>query len=228
MLLQSSEAAQALNVDEKTVLRWIRSDNFPAKRVGGDYRTDPVDLLEWATERGIKVNPALFEMHEEESHPLPPLSLALEAGGIHPRVAGYDKETVLANVVRDLNLPPEVDAAMILDALVAREALATTAVGDGIAIPHLRNPVLVQLPHPKVSLSYLAQPLEFGALDGKPVRLLFAVFTAHIRTHLHLLSELAFCLRDPRLRQVLAGECRPEAVIAAIRQIESELSHPHH
>lgn len=223
MLLESRLAAQALNVDEKTILRWIREENLPAEQVDGEYRSDPVDLLEWATERGIKVNPSLYDLNEEHYYNLPALSHALLAGGIHKGVAGANKEAVLRGVVAQLSLPPEIDQDFILQVLLAREAMGTTAIGDGIAIPHVRNPILVQLPEPKVSLSYLAQPVDFGALDGKPVRILFSIITSEIRTHLHLLSRLSFCLDDPRLRQVLMREGDLEEVVSAVREIERDI-----
>ena len=225
MLLEPSEAAQALNVDEKTVVRWIKKDRLPAEQIrGGDYRINPVDLLEWATERGIKVHPSLYKMHDADSGPLPALSQALEAGGIHCAVAGSDKETVLRTVVAQLELPPELDPDFILQVLLAREAMGTTAVGDGIAIPHVRNPILVQLPVPKVSLSYLAEPVDFGALDGKPVQILFTIISPTIRMHLHLLSKLAYALREDSFRSTLSyGVCDPAGIIAAAARVEQEI-----
>lgn len=227
MLLEAPEAAQALNVDEKTLLRWIRKDGLPAQLIQGDYRINPVDLLEWATERGIKVNPALYRMPSADDLPLPLLSDAIAAGGIRCGFPGDDRESVLRNVVEALDLPPEIDPEFILQVLLAREAMGTTAVGDGIAIPHVRNPILVQLPTPKVSLSFLEKPVDFGALDGKPVRILFTIISPTIRMHLHLLSRLAFCLRDERLRSLLASDrCDPESILSVIREIEREFGSP--
>ena len=223
MLLEPSEAAQALNVDEKTVVRWIKKDNLPAESIQGNYQINPVDLLEWATERGIKVNPALYKMPDADHRPLPTLSQALQAGGIHCGFPGDDKETVLRNAVAILDLPPEIDPDFILQVLLAREAMGTTAVGDGIAIPHVRNPILVQLPVPKIALCFLAQPVDFGALDGKPVQILFTIISPTIRMHLHLLSKLAYCLRDQRLRGILGKQCNPEAIMAVILDIENDI-----
>lgn len=223
MLLEPTEAAQALNVDEKTVVRWIKKDRLPAELVQGEYRINPVDLLEWATERGMKVNPALYKMNDADSRPLPNLSEALIAGGIHCGVPGNDTESVLSNVVKLLELPPEVDPDFILQVLLAREAMGTTAFGDGIAIPHVRNPILVQLPVPKIALCYLMNPVDFGALDGKPVKLLFTIITPTIRMHLHLLSKLAYCLRDSRIREIIGRECNPSAIIDCVRQIEQDI-----
>lgn len=223
MLLEPSEAAQALHVDEKTVVRWIKKDNLPAESIHGDYRINPVDLLEWATERGIKVNPALYKMSDADNRPLPTLSQALKAGGIHCGFPGNDKESVLRYVVDALALPDEIDPEFILQVLLAREAMGTTAVGDGIAIPHVRNPILVQLPIPKIALTFLAQPVDFGALDGKPVQILFTIISPTIRMHLHLLSKLAYCLRDQRLRDLLGRPCNADKIMAVVLQLENEL-----
>lgn len=223
MLLEASEAAQALNVDEKSIARWIKKDKLPAEVIQGNYRINPVDLLEWATERGMKVNPALYKMPHADDCPLPSLSQALQAGGIHCNFTGGDKESVLRHAVDALELPPEVDPEFILQVLLAREAMGTTAVGDGIAIPHVRNPILVQLPVPKVSLSFLAQPVDFGALDGKPVQILFTIISPTIRMHLHLLSKLAYCLRDQRLRSLLGNQCNHDAIMAAVLEIEQDI-----
>jgi len=223
MLLEASEAAQALNVDEKTVMRWIKKDHLPAEDIQGNFRINPVDLLEWATERGIKVNPALYKMPDADNQPLPTLSQALQAGGIHCGFPGADKETVLRNAVAVLDLPPEIDPEFILQVLLAREAMGTTAVGDGIAIPHVRNPILVQLPVPKIALCFLAEPVDFGALDGKPVQILFTIISPTIRMHLHLLSKLAYCLRDQRLRGILGRQCNAGGIMAAVLEIETNI-----
>jgi PTS system nitrogen regulatory IIA component len=119
MLLEPSEAAQALNVDEKTVVRWIKKDNLPAESIQGNYQINPVDLLEWATEHGLKVNPALYKMPDADHRPLPSLSQALQAGGIHCGFPGDDKETVLRNAVAVLDLPPEIDPEFILQVLLS-------------------------------------------------------------------------------------------------------------
>ena len=225
MQLRTQDAATALQVDEKTVLRWIRHDNLPAEQIRGDYQINRVDLLEWATERGIKVHPSLYDLEDTgDGKPLPLLSDCLEAGGIHCNVSGSDVQSVLQQVVTLLDLPEELDTDFVLQVLLAREAMGTTAVGDGIAIPHVRNPLLLRLPMPKVSLCFLAQPVDFGALDGKPVQILFTITSPTVRTHLHLLSKLAYALRDERLRQILKAPCQPDTIFSLLREIEADIS----
>jgi PTS system nitrogen regulatory IIA component len=126
--------------------------------------------------------------------------------------------------VEILDLPVEIDPDFILQVLLAREAMGTTAVGDGIAIPHVRNPILVQLPVPKIALCFLAEPVDFGAVDGKPVQILFTIISPTIRMHLHLLSKLAYCLRDQRLRSILGKQCNADAIMAAVLEIENDIN----
>ena len=221
MLLKASEVAALLHIDENAVIRWIKRDKLPAALVRGNYRINRVDLLEWATEHGIKVPPELFTAAQHDVG-LPSLSEALEAGGVHCEVAGEDKPSVLRNVVNLLKLPPQMDPDFLLQVLLAREALGTTAVGDGIAIPHVRNPILLQnRPEPAVSLCFLKHPIDFGALDGIPVRILFMVTSPTVKVHLHLLSRLAYALHDPRFRETLNSSCDSATILEAARRSES-------
>lgn len=220
MLLKSSEVAALLDSDESTVIRWIKKEKLPAALVKGSYRINRVDLLEWATEHGIKVPPELFAAAQADT-PLPSLSEALEAGGVHCGVAGEDKLSVLRSVVNLLKLPPHMDPEFLLQVLLAREALGTTAVGDGIAIPHARNPILLQnKPAPAITLCFLANPIDFGALDGKPVRVLFMLTSPTVKVHLHLLSRLAYALHDAQFRAALNLACEPPGILEAARRFE--------
>jgi len=221
MLMKTSEVAALLDTEESAVLKWIKKDKLPAALVKGSYRINRVDLLEWATEHGIKVPPELFEAAQADLK-LPALSEALEAGGVHCGVPGEDKLSVLRNVVNLLQLPPQMDPEFLLQVLLAREALGTTAVGDGIAIPHVRNPILLQnKPSPAISLCFLEHPIDFGALDGKPVRILFMVTSPTVKVHLHLLSRLAYALHDLQFRAALNLACDPAGILDAARRFES-------
>lgn len=217
MLMKASEVAALLHHDESTVVKWIKKEKLPATLVHGTYQINRVDLLEWATEHGIKVPPELFEAAQTDLE-LPTLAQALEAGGIHCGVPGEDKLSVLRNVVNFLQLPPQMDPEFLLQVLLAREAMGTTAVGDGIAIPHVRNPILLQSkPQPAVSLCFLEHPIDFDAVDGIPVRILFLITSPTVKVHLHLLSRLAYALHDEAFRATLKIDCDPAAIMAAAR-----------
>ena len=226
MKLTVREAAKLLNVSEKSVYRWIKEGVLPAYRINDQYRINRAELLEWATARRIGVSPAIFEQPESGDAPQPALSEALRAGGIHYRVGGHDKASVLHAVVDLLKLPDDVDREFFYQVLLAREALGSTGIGDGIAIPHVRNPIVLHLARPIVTLCFLERAVHFGALDGQPVHTLFTLISPTVRGHLHLLSRLAFALRDPRFGAVVKAQASPEEIFAALEAVEASLATP--
>jgi PTS system nitrogen regulatory IIA component len=100
---------------------------------------------------------------------------------------------------------------------LAREALGSTGIGDGIAIPTCNPIVLLSRPY----LCFLEQPVDFGALDGQPVSTLFTLISPTVRAHLHLLSRLAFALRDPRFKAAVRSQASREEIFDALHAAEA-------
>lgn len=222
MQLTVQDVAELLNVSEKTVYRWISDGSLPGYRVSGQYRFNRAEVLEWATSHKIHVSPKIFE-EPESAAPLPGLSEALQAGGIYYRVSGTDRESALRGVVETLRLPEEVDRKFLLEVLMAREGLASTGIGDGIAIPHVRSPLVLHVTKPTISLCFLETPVEFGAIDGKPVHALFTLISPTVRAHLHLLSRLAYALHDESLKEAVKRQASREDIFREIRRVEEGL-----
>jgi PTS system nitrogen regulatory IIA component len=220
MQLTVRDAARLLSVSEKTVYRWINQGHLPAYRVNEQYRFNRAELLEWATSNKINVSVDIFHEPESTSAPLPGLVDALQAGGIFYRISGGDKETVLRSVVDTMRLPDEVDRDFLFRVLLAREALGSTGIGDGIAIPHVRNPVVLHVQRPSICLCFLEKPIDFGALDGKPVFALFSMISPTVRAHLHLLSRLSFALHNPAFKEVITCQAAREDILNEARRVE--------
>jgi PTS system nitrogen regulatory IIA component len=219
MLMNITDAANALQAEEKSVIQWIRKERLPAETVRGEYMINRAELLEWATSRGLKVDPAVFKVKDDDSVRMPTLLEAVEAGGIHYGVKGEDKETILKTVVDLLDLPEGIDPEFLLQVLLTREAMGTTAIGDGIAIPHVRNPILLQLPVSRIALCFLEKPVDFEAPDGKPVTVLFTLTSPTVKVHLHLLSSLSYALRDKHLREALAARKDRATILGILKEL---------
>ena len=215
------DAAALLNASEKSVYRWIKQGLLPAYRINDQYRINRAELLEWATARKLHVSPEIFAEPESEGAPTPTLEDALRAGGIHYRVGGHDKASVLRAVVETMKLPDDVDHEFLYQVLLAREALGSTGIGDGIAIPHVRNPIVLHLSRPTVTLCFLERPVDFGSLDGQPVETLFTLVSPTVRAHLHLLSRLSFALRDPGFKAAIRTQASREEIFDALHAAES-------
>ncbi|HOK95159.1 MAG TPA: PTS sugar transporter subunit IIA [Anaerohalosphaeraceae bacterium] len=226
MQLTVRDVARLFAVSEKTVYRWLDQKTLPVYRVNNMYRFNRAELLEWAMANRINVSAELFSEPESADSPLQGLGQALRAGGIYYRVGGTDKASALRSVVELIHLPPEVDRQFLLNVLLAREEMASTGIGDGIAIPHVRNPIVLHVPQPTVSLCFLEKPIDFKAIDGRPVYCLFTIVSPTVRAHLHLLSRLSYALRDAALKHAIEIQASRDEIFSHIGRIEADLDAP--
>lgn len=223
MQLSVRQTADLMGVSEKTIYRWIKQNKLPAFRINEQYRFNRVEVLEWATAQRVNVPADIFRESEQEKVPIAGLEEALKAGGIHYRIGGTDRDSVLRAAVDVMPLPEEVDKSFLFRVLLARESLGSTGVGDGIAIPHVRNPIVMHIPRPMVTLCFLEHPIDFGALDGKPVQTIFTLVSPTISAHLNLLSKLAFALRNPDFGGVITRQGTREEILACASSIDSSV-----
>ncbi|HLA84646.1 MAG TPA: PTS sugar transporter subunit IIA [Thermoguttaceae bacterium] len=225
MDLSVRESAQLLKVSEKTIYRWVKQGRLPAYRINEQYRFNRAELLEWATSQRQNVSADIF-VEPDSGGPAVSLSDALRVGGIHYRLSGTDKRSVLQSLVEIMPLPDRVDRQFLFQVLLARESLGSTALGNGIAVPHVRNPIVMHILQPMVTLCFLERPIEFGALDGRPVHTLFTIVSPTIRAHLHLLARLSYSLQQPAFTDVIAGQGSREQILAASQFVDESIPPP--
>ncbi|NLX94775.1 MAG: PTS transporter subunit EIIA [Rhodopirellula sp.] len=222
MELSVRDSARILNVSEKTIYRWIKQGTLPAYRVNEQYRFNRAELLEWATSRRVNVSAEIFA-EPQNGHAPVGLAEAILAGGIYYRVAGKEKTASLRSAVDLMPLPQEVDRDFVLQVILARESLGSTAVGNGIALPHVRNPVVMHVPRPMVTLCFLEQPVAFGALDGQPVHTLFTMLSPTVRAHLQMLARLSFALHQPEFTEVISRHGSREEILKACEAVDRRI-----
>jgi PTS system nitrogen regulatory IIA component len=132
-----------------------------------------------------------------------------------PELRGESRERVLAEIAGALHAAqPALDAASLARALAEREAVGSTAVGNGVALPHCR---LFGLDRLCLAVALHREGVDFDAADGAPVRLFVAVLSPAEApsAHLRLLAELARRLRDPRrIERALAARGDAELLAA--------------
>lgn len=147
----------------------------------------------------------------------------LDQAAIAHRSSADSKRQALAAVAeiasRTFLLPgrPPFKATAILEALDEREAMGSTGVGRGVAVPHARLPGLDRM---RGVFIRLEQPVPFGAIDDKPVDLLFALFAPPDAgsEHLRALARVSRLLRSEEMRQQLRLARTPDAIHALLRQ----------
>jgi len=110
--------------------------------------------------------------------------------------------------------------------LEAREAAASTAIGEGMALLHPRfhDPYLFE--ESFVVYGRSVRPVFFGAPEGEGTRHFFLVCSTNHEEHLHILARLAILAHGTDLIERLDAVETPEEVLAALRDCESEYRHP--
>jgi nitrogen PTS system EIIA component len=103
----------------------------------------------------------------------------------------------------------------ILEILLQREKLGSTGVGNGIAIPHGKLPKLGRL---FGLFARLERPIDFEALDGQPVDLIFLILAPEAAgaDHLKALARVARLLRDPEIARKLRESGDADAIYAVL------------
>ncbi|HLH76032.1 MAG TPA: PTS sugar transporter subunit IIA [Candidatus Binataceae bacterium] len=220
MHLNIRQASKILSVSEKKVNQWIERGILRSDSVNHHSQLHRSDLLEQTCSREIDIRAEIFGPLDTKAGPELSLVDALGRGGVFRASGEADKPTVLRAMVGALAIPSTVDREAVAQVLLAREALGSTAIGQGIAIPHVRRPILLDGSRGSLSLFYFDRGIDFDAPDGQPVHAVFLLLSPTARIHLRLLSQLSFALYDERLRAALARQAQAAEVIQEVRRVE--------
>ena len=130
------------------------------------------------------------------------------------------KKSVLDQLAAQIHADrTDLDERAIFSTLLRREQLGSTAVGNGVAIPHGR---LSELEAPIGAFTRLAEPADFDAMDDQPVALVFALLVPDEEnsTHLQILARLARMLDDEAFREQLRQAAPEELYDLLVTQDE--------
>ena len=153
------------------------------------------------------------------------ISNLMSAATIRLQLRGRDREEVLQELIGaipELATRPDARAALF-KALLEREQLHSTGVGDGVALPHARQALANVVEHPVIVLGRHPTGIAYGAIDGQPVKLFLLLVTTTVTEHLQVLARISRLIRNPDLRQNLLTATHPQVVLTLIRQAEEGL-----
>jgi PTS system nitrogen regulatory IIA component len=222
MRLPIEQIAGALGLPRRKIERWIRQGRIPLNRRGDVCTFDRRALERWAREHHLNFRVDHDRRSTGDRPPAESLVGALDQGGIHYAIPGQRVDAVIhAAVERLAVVAPEIRPELAAR-LIERENLTSTGLGNGIAVPHPREPERLALATASISACYLETPVDFNALDGKPVHLLFVLLAPSVRTHLQLLSRLSYCLRDKAFVAFLHSSPEADALRAKFDAMEKE------
>ena len=139
-------------------------------------------------------------------------------------VDSEDESTALRKIIQSVPLSLSLNKEELFNALLSREEMMSTAIGNGIAIPHVRLFDSMSLQEDIVAVAYLFEPVDWVAPDGKPVHTLFFVLAADETRHLQILAEIAQLASDEDFVEFLRTMPAKEALIERIQQLEEKVN----
>ena len=115
------------------------------------------------------------------------------------------------------------DKPALLEKLLLRESMATTAIGGGVAIPHARNPEELEAPAPILVVGLCDKGADYQAPDGGPVHLFFLVYTESVIVHLRTIARLSSIFGKHEAVRQLRSASTPKEALHTLLKLESAL-----
>ena len=209
-ILTIEEIAKYLRVSERTVYDWAQKGEIPSGKIGTVWRFKKSDIEKWVNDR-----------LSSNTRDLPSDKAVQVKNILSPeRIVFLEHQTkhdALVKLSQVLSTAPQIkDARELSDEILKREDLMSTAIGRGIAIPHVRLPSVTDLVM-AVGISKV-DIIDFQPLDDIPVRILFMIAAAH-NQHSYYLQTLSFFsakLKDQSLRESLLKASDPLEVYSLL------------
>lgn len=243
MLLTQKELAEFLKVSERTVQRMRTSGQIHGDKVGGQYRynSKDIDNLFFPRSESGADNVPLSEL----THSMVeiPISRMITADRIFMDMSA----TNMVEAINEL-VTPKIFNTLVLDIndlrskCILREKLLNTGVGDGIAIPHPRDPIStlrtpgcivvgrsiagIDYSNPEFDKESTdkdgkKQVIRCAPVDGKPVHLFFLICVQTIELHLYLMGKIANLIRNESFRKICdTPSSTAEDIIRAVMEHE--------
>ena len=147
------------------------------------------------------------------------LSQLLTPQRIRVPLTAADKASVIRELVDAVVEGSPLSAEELLQAVQEREQVLSTGIGHGVAIPHGRSGRLTDL---RVSAGVARHPIEFGSIDGAPVRLVFLLVApeSEAGAHVKALSRITRLVRQPLVRERLLGAATGDEFHRYLREAE--------
>jgi PTS system nitrogen regulatory IIA component len=193
--LTIGQLAEYLGWSARFIEGLVRGERMPGLEIDGQWRFRRDDVVDWLEQKIQTLDTARVAELENK---LESLATLAEATGLL-----FDKQH-------------------LLDSLVERESLCSTAMPGGVALCHPRRPIPSIIQRQFLAFLRTEQPVDFGAEDGEGTTLFFLLCTPDDRSHLHGLARLARVLNSGTLESLLNASDSAE-VLAILAHAEAEV-----
>lgn len=202
---------------EKEIQSLIKENEIPFQKINDNFFFNKQQIVEWALVRSIPIN---ISNHKNMSeYQIKALNTILDKNSFCYDCA-LTEDSYLEQMLNLVHLDANVDKSIIIQLLKNRESLMSTAIGNGISLPHPRIPLMVGR-NPLINFFFPQKPLDLKSIDGKPVHTIILLISQTIKQHLGLLAHLTFLLSQETFRAALEKRLGSQELLDIITHIES-------
>jgi PTS system nitrogen regulatory IIA component len=227
-MMDLEQVADYLQRDQREVTRLANRGHLPGRKVGGQWRFAKAEINYWIETQLPAYTAA--QLHALETRDVPGqgqeplLTNLLARESIAVPLPAATRASVLKELVRLAEQSWQVyDPAAILEAIRQREDMGTTALENGVALPHPRRPLPAALGESVIAYGRTASGIPFGADRGGLTDIFFLVCCRDESTHLRTLARLSRLLLRPGFVDALRAAETPEATWNLIEASENDL-----
>lgn len=201
-ILTIEEVAKYLRVSERTVYDWAQKGEIPAGKIGTVWRFKKSEIEKWVNDRlAVNKTPQSLQTVQIQNILSPDRIVFLNHS---------TKRDALVALAGTLSTAPQIKNSQELETeILKREELMSTAIGRGIAIPHVRLSSVTDL---VMAVGICKSDIiDFQSIDDEPVRILFMIAAAY-NQHAYYLQTLSFIstkLKNKELREKLLKVTEP-------------------
>jgi len=225
-IMTIKEVSNYLKMNERTVSKLATQGLIPATKIANQWRFMRSLINQWLEQQMIGLSAEQLELLESELISTPiEITSFLAPENIIPDVRAAQKLELLKKMV-DLGARNKLikNPSLVLKALVKREALCSTALGDEVAIPHPRQPLNESYAKPTIIMARSVEGVDFEAMDGLPVKLCFLLCLPDDYTHLKVLARLSRMLKGGSFREALKAAAGVPELYDLIRRKDLQIS----
>ena len=197
-ILTLSELAKYLKVSDKTILRMVGKGEIPGHKVSSQWRFQRTAIDQWLTAKmQDRSDNDLVGVIQPAPKTIPIVKL-ITSNRIIMNLTPGDKPAILEQLIQPL-IDGELldDPEKFLQLLRDREEMGSTGIGDGVAVPHVREQDGCGIRETCMILGLSHDGIEFDSLDGEPVHIFMLLCAGSAVVHLQLLAKSMLMLRQP-------------------------------
>lgn len=219
-ILTTEEVADILRLNERTVLKLVKEGTIPALKIANQYRFPKDSIIQWIESHLSQYQS--FETDTEKS--VMNISELLKPEHIILNCSNNDKKQVIKSMIeKGADSGVVRNKTGLMDQVLQREQIQTTALGSSTAFPHPRS-----TPGDLVNSEFLCaavtkKGIDMKAEDGEPVRLFFLFAVPNATRHIRILARLVQMIRTPELTEQLIHTGSENEFIRLIKKTEKTI-----